>query len=144
MSLRDLRVMATELPLEPWTPTVGSWEPGGNRWGWSCPDCGDIRFLDASAVDMRCAGTEERPHLERIGLRPDAEVSGPAALLRELMRLGTVQRISLLQGALTLAQRAGASDALHALADQLDHHNRAFVSPAELREMAALHLAGEL
>lgn len=134
----------TELEPEPWTPTRGSWEPGGNLWGWICPDCGDIRFLAACAVDVRCAGIEEQPHLERIGIRPDTQVSGPAALLRELMCRGTVERISLLQGALVLANRVGASDALHALADQLDHHNRAFVSPAELREMAELHLAGEL
>lgn len=131
------------MDLEPWTPTKGVWEPGGQRWGWSCPDCGDIRFLDACAVDMRCAGIEERPHLERIGIRPDAEVSGPAALLRELMCRGTVDRISLLQGALVLAQRQAAWQALLDLADQLDGENRAFISPAELRELAELHLAGE-
>jgi len=134
--------MAAELPVEPWTPTVGVWEPGGQRWTWSCPACGRVDVREASAVDMTCTG-HDSDHEMRVGIRPDAEVSGPAALMRELMRLGTVQRISLLQGALTLAKRAGASDALHDLADQLDGENRAFISPAELRELADLHLMGE-
>lgn len=129
--------------LEPWTPTVGRWEPGGSRWIWTCPDCGRVDRREACAVDMTCTG-HDSDHEMRVGIRPDAEVSGPAALMRELMGVGTVQRISLLQGALALAQRQAAHQALLALADQLDHQNRAFISPAELRELAELHLSGEL
>lgn len=133
--------MAAE--LDPWTPTTGSWQTDGSRWSWRCPDCGTVGERDACAVDMTCTGPLAAQHEMRVGIRPDAQVSGPAALIRELGRVGTVQRIALLQGALTLAGRAGAADALFQLAEELEDAGRTMIGVEELRVLAADHLAGE-
>lgn len=133
--------MAAE--LEPWTPTTGSWQTDNTRWSWRCPSCGVVGVRDSCAVDMTCTGGLIDQHEMRVGIRPDAAISGPAALIRELGRVGTVQRVSLIQGALTLAGRAGAADALLQLADELDEKNLPFITPGALRDLATLHLAGE-
>jgi len=131
------------MTVEPWTPTRGHWEPDGQTWTWKCPDCGERQFREACAVDMRCNGPEGNEHLVRIGIRPDAPISGPAALMRELMRAGTVERITLLAGALELAKRASAADALMQLADELDEANLPFITPGALRDLAKEHLTGD-
>lgn len=130
----------------PWAPSMGSWE-STDRWGWTCPECGIHMTVAGCAVDLSCSGPEDWKHPTRTGLRPGRETSAPASLNRHLLGAGTVDRIVLLRGALELAHRTGAAEALEGLAAELvgrDEHHAGSPLHQLILDRAERHRTGEL